>query len=62
MQWFGIHSFFIFNALVLAIGGSLTVLFIRTRAPSQDHSSKFQAATTAATQGALEIDPRSHSE
>jgi MFS family permease len=58
MQYFGTQSFFLFNALVLAIGGALTVLFIRTRAPSQDSTAKFQATTTAAAQGALEIDPR----
>lgn len=62
MQRFGTQSFFLFNAIVLLLGGILTFIFIRTRTPNQDHPSKFQVATTAAAQGALEIDPRSDNE
>tara|TARA_R110000824_G_scaffold336_1_gene1656 strand:- start:66258 stop:67481 length:1224 start_codon:yes stop_codon:yes gene_type:complete len=58
MYWFGPAAFFLFNAFILGIGGLLVMVLIRLREHAPDHFSKFQAATTAAAQGALQLDPR----
>lgn len=58
VQWIGSGGFFAFNATVLGIGGMLVVILIRSRTSSRGYYSKFQAITTAAAQGALQMDPR----
>lgn len=58
MQWFGAEGFFLFNAVILGISGVLVVLLISLRTRARAHYSKFQAVTTAAAQGALQMDPR----
>jgi MFS family permease len=58
MQWFGSGAFFLFSAVILSIGGVLVVLMINSRKPAREHFSKFRPITTAASQGALQLDPR----
>jgi MFS family permease len=62
MQWFGSGAFFLFNALILAVGGAVVLLLIRSRLPTREHYSKFRPVTTAAAQGVLEMDPRAEAE
>lgn len=58
MQWFGSGAFFLFCAVILGIGGVLVVFMIYSRKPAREHFSKFRPITTAASQGALQLDPR----
>lgn len=58
MQWFGSGAFFLFSAVILSIGGVLVVLMINSRKPAREHYSKFRPITTAASQGVLQLDPR----
>ncbi len=62
MHWFGSGAFFLFNAVALAMGGLLILLLVRSRDPHPDHFTKFQVVTTAAAQGALQLDPRTDPE
>lgn len=62
MQWFGSSAFFIFDAVILGVGGIVVIQMIRTRDPASEHYSKFRPVTTAAAQGALEMDPRMEEE
>lgn len=58
MYWLGAASFFLFHSVVLALGGALVILMIGSRRPKRRHFSKFRPVTTAAAQGALQMDPR----
>ncbi|MCG2634695.1 MAG: MFS transporter [Gammaproteobacteria bacterium] len=58
MQWFGAGAFFLFCGVILTISGVAVVLMITSRKPAREHHSKFRAVTTAAAQGALQLDPR----
>ncbi len=58
MQWFGSGAFFLFSAGVLSISSVAVVLMITSRKPAGEHHSKFRPVTTAAAQGALQLDPR----
>ncbi len=58
MNWLGSASFFLFHALVLSISGCIVILMINSRRPKRRHFSKFRPVTTAAAQGALQMDPR----
>ncbi|NQV69887.1 MAG: MFS transporter [Pseudohongiella sp.] len=62
MQSFGSRAFFLFNAVVLAFGGLLVLVMIRSRNPTREHFAKFQVMTTATAQGALQLDPRTDPE
>jgi len=58
MQWFGSGAFFLFSGVVLTISGVAVVLMITSRKAATDYHSRFRPVTTAAAQGALQLDPR----
>ena len=58
MQWYGSNAFFTFNAVVLGIGGICVIGLISLRTRTRDHFTRFHPVTTAAAQGALQLDPR----
>lgn len=58
MDRLGPEYFFVYQLVVLLLGGSLVLLMIRTRAPAPEHVGEFEIATTASAQAAFQLDPR----
>ena len=58
MEHLGAQSYFGFLCVALIIGALLTVFFIRSRDRQASHFNEFSPATSAAAQGAFQMDPR----
>ncbi len=59
METWGAQAFFGFCGVTLLLGAAMVTIFIRRQAPERPHFAPFEMATTAAAQGAVELDPRS---
>lgn len=59
MAIWGPQSFFGFCGVILALGSIAMLIFVMRRPALRPHFSPFKTATTAASQGAIELDPRS---
>ncbi len=51
--------FFGFSAGAMAVGAVLMLIFVQRRRALRPHYSRFEVATSASAQGAIELDPRS---
>ena len=59
MGAWGAGAFFVFCSITLALGALSTLVFISRRPAMRPNYVPFEPATTAAAQGAIEMDPRS---
>lgn len=59
MQFLGAEAFFGFCGGILLLGAATVMVFIKRQAADRPHFAPFEMATTAAAQGAVELDPRS---
>lgn len=62
MDRLGAQYYFIAQCVALAMGAMIIALFIRSRERVATHHSDFTPATSAAAQGALQMDPRAEEE
>ncbi|MDH3990466.1 MAG: MFS transporter, partial [Gammaproteobacteria bacterium] len=61
MEFFGAPAFFGFCGGILLLGVASVAVLIRQHAAQRPYFAPFEMATTAAAQGAVELDPRSDS-
>lgn len=59
MEVWGARSFFVFCGATILVGAFLMLFYTRRRPALRPHFSRFELATTASAQGAIELDPRS---
>jgi MFS family permease len=59
MQLWGASAFFGFCGVTLTLGAATVTILVRKHVAGRPHFAPFEMATTAAAQGAVELDPRS---
>lgn len=62
MEHLGSQSYFAFLCSALIVGALLTAFFISSRDRKASHFNEFTPATSAAAQGAIQMDPRSEND